>query len=41
MKNLGERIHEVVVKTCPFSSLTVTPDGNEILAVGSDRKSTL
>ena len=34
----GERVHEIVVKSCPFSNLTVTPDGEDTLAVGSDRK---
>ena len=34
---LGERIHEVVVKSCSFTSLTVSPEGTDTLAVGSDR----
>jgi len=32
----GERINELVVRTCSFTSLTVTPDGFETFAVGSD-----
>ncbi|XP_023325857.1 cilia- and flagella-associated protein 57 [Eurytemora carolleeae] len=32
----GERIHEVVVKSCSFTSLTVSPEGTDTLAVGSD-----
>ena len=33
----GERVHEVVVKTCSFSYLTLSPDSENIYAVGSDR----
>jgi hypothetical protein len=30
-------MHEIVVKTCSFSSLTLSPDSNDTYAVGSDR----
>ena len=33
----GERVHEVVVKTCSFSYLTLSSDSENIYAVGSDR----
>ena len=33
----GDRTHEVVVKTCSFSYLTLSPDSSTIYAVGSDR----
>ena len=33
----GERTNEVVVKTCSFSYLTLSPDTNTIYAVGSDK----
>ena len=33
----GERTQEVVVKTCSFSYLTLSPDSQTIFAVGSDR----
>ena len=32
----GERVHEVVVKTCAFSYLALSPDSNTTYAVGSD-----
>jgi hypothetical protein len=35
--SLGERMQEVVVKTCSFSYLTLSPDSNDTYAVGSDR----
>jgi hypothetical protein len=31
-------MHEIVVKTCSFSYLTLSPDSNDTYAVGSDRK---
>lgn len=34
---IGERINELVVRSCPFTDLTVTPDGVNIYAVGTDR----
>ena len=33
----GERIHEIVVKTCSFSYLTLSPDSENIYSVGSDK----
>ena len=33
----GERIHEVVVKTCPFSYLALSPDSTTTYAVGADK----
>lgn len=33
----GDRTHEVVVKTCSFSYLTLSPDSHTLYAVGSDR----
>ena len=33
----GDRTHEVVVKTCSFSYLTLAPDNTTIYAVGSDK----
>ena len=34
---LGERIHEIVVKTQSFSYLTLSPDSENIYSVGSDK----
>ena len=33
----GERVQEVVVKTCSFSYLTLSPDSQNIYAVGTDK----
>ena len=34
---LGDRINEIVVKTCSFSYLTQSPDAINVYAVGSDK----
>ncbi len=30
-------MNELVVRSCPFTDLTVTPDGTHTFAVGTDR----
>ena len=37
MQIAGDRINEIVVKTCNFSYLTQSPDAANIYAVGSDK----
>ena len=33
----GDRVNEIVVKTCSFSYLTQSPDAKNVYAVGSDK----
>jgi hypothetical protein len=33
----GKRVGESVLKSCSYTSVTVTPDGKNIFAVGSDK----